>query len=193
MHQSTHSKYQSLSKRGLFRASESGLSQPTISRLVQEGLLYRVAPGLYIHPESHLPEQSIDYAVACKRFGQGVSIGGLTALFYYDLIEQVPNQIWLISNRRINSSRANGFYKILYSKAPSDQGIIAKKYYQITNIERTLAEGLRFSNLIGKRTIINATRMAISEKKTSLQKIGKMASLLNFRKSFLKYWESIDV
>ena len=40
--------------------------------------------------------RTFQWNVACARFGPRSLIGGMTALFHYHLIPQVPNQVWVV-------------------------------------------------------------------------------------------------
>ena len=94
MNKVIHKKLQSM---GLFKPNEiqkkTGISQSTISRWVDKGLIKYVSRGLYVHPQSSVLPEHLDFAIACSRFGFKSAIGGLSALFYYGLLEQAPEQI----------------------------------------------------------------------------------------------------
>jgi predicted transcriptional regulator of viral defense system len=40
--------------------------------------------------------REIDFQVAYAKFGPDSAIGGLSALFYYNLAEQVPGETWVL-------------------------------------------------------------------------------------------------
>ena len=87
-----------LKKMGIFTRSQAeamGLSHQSLSRLVEEEKIIRVGRGMYLHSEGNLC-RDIDYQVACTKFGPKSVIGGITALFHYNLIEQVPGQVWVL-------------------------------------------------------------------------------------------------
>lgn len=83
-----------LRKLGLFstaQAEKLGINRPELSRLVKDGTLLRVGRGIYLH-RSTGTSSDIGFRIACSKFGPNSVIGGLSALFYYNLIEQVPQQ-----------------------------------------------------------------------------------------------------
>ncbi len=166
-----------------------GLSQTMLSRLASEGSLLRASNGYYIHPQSKLPAENVDYAVACSRFGPKSVIGGLTALFHYHLIEQVPQNIWIIVPP--SKMSRNKIYRCLRSKKYLKYGIEDNGCFRITSLERTLIESLNFSSKIGIRIIIQAIRRAIADGLTSEKKLGVMAERLKMRSALHKYWEYI--
>ncbi len=89
-----------LQSMGLFRLSEAqkktNISQSTLYRWAKKGFITHVRRGLYIHPKSPILPEYLDFAIACSHFGPKSAIGGLSALFHYGLIEQIPQQVWLI-------------------------------------------------------------------------------------------------
>ena len=190
----THKKLQSM---GLFKSNEVykkiGISQPTLSRWVNKGLIEHVSRGLYIHPQSSVLPEYLDFAIACSHFGLKSAIGGLSALFYYGLTEQVPEQVWLIvpSSRKDESIQKK--YKCLRTHTSLRIGIDKKKHFKITNVERTLLEAMKFATKIGQRTAISSTRKAFNEKLTTEKKLVQMSSRLKMKNVLKKYWEAIVV
>lgn len=182
-----------LKKTGLFSAAiasaKFGVSQPTLSRWVKAGLIERVGRGLYQHPEADFNIEYLDFAVACATFGRKSAIGGLSALFFYGLIEQVPTQIWIIVAPEKRNSKS--LYRCLRTQTSFRFGIEKKDSFYITNIERTLIESLKFASKIGPRIVIQAIRKAIQQGLTTEVKLGQMARRLKLHKTLEKYWESI--
>ena len=185
--------YKKLQSMGLFKPDEVqkkiGISQPTLSRWVNKGLIRHVSRGLYIHPEASVLPEHLDFAIACSRFGSKSAIGGLSALFYYGLIEKAPQQIWLIIPSARKDESAHKKYKCLRTHTSLKVGIDKKKYFKITNIERSLLEAMKFSTKIGQRTAISSTRKAFRERLTTEKKIVRMSSQLKMKNILEKYWE----
>lgn len=174
---------------GLVDAKRIGISQPSISRMLKAHEIERLGHGLYIHPVSKLPHEEIDFIVACSKFGKYSIVAGLTALFHYGLIEQVPSQIWVLVDKA--QKTIDNKYRLLRVKRISPVGITDNGRYRMTNIERTLVEALQYSSKIGVRTAISSILKAINEKKTTLAKLMKMARDLGKDKVIKKYWETI--
>ncbi len=165
------------------------VSQATLSRFVKNRDIVRIGYGFYTHPECSISPEEIDFAVACARFGPSSSIGGLTALFHYNLIDQPPSQIWIITPPK--KSDHNIFYRTLRTKTSPKVGVNHFEFYRMTSIERTIIEALKFKTKIGERVAINAARKALQKKWTTEKKLGEMASKLNLRSTIEKYWEFI--
>lgn len=172
----------------LSRAKEVGVNQQSLSRLVASGQLKRVSRGLYLHPKAEL-NRSVGYQIACAKFGPNVAIGGLSALFHYNLAEQVPGHTWLIvpANKR---TIARG-YKLIRTKVSLDHEIIAEKGYRIVSLERAVLEGLKFITKIGEKTAIKAARDALAKRQTTELKLGKAAKKLGLESVLIKYLEVI--
>lgn len=180
-----------LKKLGVFTLSQAkatGLSHQSLYRLVENEKLIRVGRGIFAHPESGLT-RDLDYQVACKKFGSESVIGGLTALFHYNLIEQVPGQVWvLVPPTRITHAR---LYRLIRTKVKLDRGIISENGYRIVTIERAILEGLKMATKIGERTAVLAARTALSTGQTTEGKVGRAAKELGLESVLTKYFEVI--
>ncbi|MFH1728754.1 MAG: hypothetical protein ABIA04_10095 [Pseudomonadota bacterium] len=171
-------------------AKKLGISWSTLYRMYQKEEIIKLSRGLYIHPGcNNISIEERDFITSYKKFGNKSIIAGFTALFYHGLIEQVPSQIWITVPHNIKTTDSK--YRLIRAKKISMIGVENKKYYKITNIERTLVESLRYSSKIGIRTSISAILKAINEKKTNLSKIMKMAKALGYENVIKKYWETI--
>ena len=180
-----------LKKLGIFtlaQAEEIGLNQQSVSRLVAVQRLKRVARGIYLHPEAELG-QDVGFQIACAKFGPESAIGGLSALFHYNLAEQVPGHIWVLVPPE---KRSNVYgYKLIRTKIKLTHGIVKEKGYRIVSIERALLEGLKFITKIGERTAIKAAREALAKKQTTELKLGRAAKELGLESVLIKYLEVI--
>ena len=194
MNKVIHKKLQSM---GLFGPNDVqkkiGISQSTLSRWVDKGFIKHVSRGLYTHPESPVLPEYLDFAIACSHFGFKSAIGGLSALFYYGLIEQAPEQVWLIVPPSRKDESIQRKYKCLRTHTSLRIGIDKKKYFKITSIERTLLETMKFAIKIGQRTAISSARKALRERLTTEKKLTQMASRLKMKNALEKYWEAIVI
>lgn len=177
---------------GVFTPAEAQklkISQPTLSRLVAQGVIVSARRGYYVHPESELTSEHYDFAIAQKRFGKETSIGGLTALSYHGLLDRSPKQIWVIvASPQKTSSK---LFRCLRTKLSLKWGVEVHPHYRITGIERTLIDALYFSSKVGLDIALRAMRTAISEKKTTLNKIYALAKKMKVQHLIEKHWEAI--
>lgn len=180
-----------LKKLGIFtpaQANEVGLSQQSLSRLVGEGSLKRVGRGIYVHPDAEL-NRDVGFQIAFAKFGPDAAIGGLSALFHYNLAEQVPGHVWvLVPPQKRTGERG---YKLLRTKVNLDHGIVSEKGYRIVSVERAVLEGLKFITKIGEKTAIKAAREALANGQTSELKLGRAARKLGLESVLAKYLEVI--
>jgi predicted transcriptional regulator of viral defense system len=184
----------SLQKLPLFTLEEAehrGFSQATVSRAVSRGEILRLEQNLYRHPESDLDAQTQDFAVACVRFGSNSAIGGLSALFQYGLLEQAPQQVWVVVPPKTRSRLPK--YRCLRTETPAVVGVLQKPYYRITTIERSLAEAIRHSTKIGLDTAIRSCRQAFKEQKSTPEKVLRTARALGFEDFVIRHWEAITL
>lgn len=176
----------------IFRANEAkrcGVPKTTLLRLVSAGEVERIGRGLYILKSNKIKPQELDYVVACAKFGPKSVIGGVTALFHYNLIEQVPRSIWvLVPYEKKTTDR---FYRCIRTKASPTIGVVERTGYRITGIERSIIEAFRYSSKIGLRTAVQAMKGALSQKLTSENKIYEMARAMKLENFIIKYWETI--
>jgi len=173
----------------LAQAEALGIKQPGLSRLVQKGLIKRVRRGVYLHPKAHVSVNSIEFQIACVKFGPQSAVGGMSALFHYNLVEQVPNQTWVIVPPKMRTRERH--YRLMRTKSNLEVGIITQNGYRIASVDRTLIEALKFASKIGERTALRAIRMAVRQKLTSEAKLGKMAKELGLNSVLQRYFEAI--
>ncbi|MBI3557688.1 MAG: type IV toxin-antitoxin system AbiEi family antitoxin domain-containing protein [Deltaproteobacteria bacterium] len=181
-----------LKKMGVFRIGDArrlGISQPTLSRLVAANQVVRLGAGLYMHPDSTIKPEEQDYVVACEKLGPDSVVGGMTALFHHGLIEQVPQRVWMMTPYSVKANDHR--YRCIRTKTNPRKGVEDHGTYRITNLERTLVETFRYASKMGLRVALRATRTAVAEKRTTLQKIHAQAKALGLEKFVERHWEAI--
>ena len=184
-------KMKQLQKLGPFKLAQArrmGISHQQLSMLVKEEKILRMERGVYLHPQAKITD-AIDFQIAYQKIGKESAIGGLSALFYYHLIDQVPRQTWVLvpPTKRTNSQ---GF-RLVRTKTSLNHGIIEGDGYRIVSRERAIAEAFKLAPKIGERTAVHACRIAIQEKQTTIKKIGEAAKELGLASYFKKYFEVI--
>ena len=184
---------QIIRKKGVFslrELSEFGLSQQDVSRLVAKNHLTRIGRGMYSHPNASLGTES-DFHLAALKFGRDSAIGGLSALFHYNLCEQVPSEVWVVVPPEKRTSVLG--YRLMRTKTPLDRGIVNEKQFRIVSVERAVLESLKFITKIGERTVLKAARVAIASGQTTELKIARAARDLGLEEVWKKYIEVIAV
>jgi len=180
-----------IKKSGIFtlaQGKEIGLSQQDISRLVAAKDLMRVGRGIYLHPDAKL-DRDVGFQIASAKFGLEAAIGGLSALYHYNLVEQVPGQVWVLVPPE-KRTRVRG-YKLIRTKTTLDKEIVNEKGYRIVSVERAVLEGLKFITKIGERTAIKAARESLANGQTTEMRLAKAANELGLESVLAKYLEVI--
>ena len=128
-----------LTKMGVFQVSDAetaGISRSRLSRLCLARELLRVAPGIYSFPDAKVDPETLDFRIACIRCGPDSVIGGLTALFYYRLIEEVPDRTWVIAPQKNRSPSKS--IRLIRSSKPMNIGVVIEKHFRIVSPERAI-------------------------------------------------------
>lgn len=180
-----------IKKLGVFTLAQGktvGISQQDISRLVAANDLVRLGRGIYLHPKASL-DSDVGFQIAYSKFGRDSAIGGLSALYHYNLAEQVPGEIWVVVPPE-KRTRETG-YKLVRTKTRLDKQVVDEKGYRIVTVERAVLEALKFITKIGERTAIKAAREALATRKTTEAKLAKAAKELGLEKVLAKHLEVI--
>jgi predicted transcriptional regulator of viral defense system len=180
-----------LKKLGIFtleQAEKLGISQQSLSRFVEEEKIKRVARGIYLHPAAHL-DGDVGFQIAGVIFGADAAIGGISALYHYNLAEQVPGHIWVVVPPQKRTAKYG--YKLIRTKVRLDKEIRTEHGYRIVSVERAILEGLKFITKIGERIAIKAARNALAKGQTTELKLGKAAKELGLESVLIKYLEVI--
>jgi predicted transcriptional regulator of viral defense system len=196
MHQSKTQMYlDQLLELGLFKSKQAkaiGVPQSTLSWLVSKGEILKIGPDVYHHKDILLDPEEEEFAAACQIFGDKALIGGPSALFYYNLIEQIPNQIWLLVPPNVTTH--NKKYKLIRTKANLEIGVESLKWFRIASIERSIVDAFRFQSKIGGiEMAVRAARSALKNRDVTSSQLLKIAKALYGDKQLLNYWEAITI
>ncbi|HOW52103.1 MAG TPA: hypothetical protein PLV42_08705 [bacterium] len=148
-----------------------------------------MAQGLYLDVTAGLSPEHIDFITAQHKFGKNIVIGGLSALFYHGLIDQPPQQVWVIVPPTIRTTDRR--YRLIRTKGPLDIGIEQHDLFRICDIDRAVVEAFRFSAKMGLQNAVTAAIRAIKEKKTTFPKIMAMARAMGYESAILKHGETL--
>ena len=197
MNKRNQKRVESLVHLGIFTTKEArdllSISQPTLYRLEQEGVIEKVARGLFTHSSADIDYKHLDYIVACKVFGKEAVIGGLSALSYYNLVEQVPLNIWVLTPPSKTKSRIQKKYRLIRTKLSLKIEVEKKNQFKIVSLERSLVEGLKHESKIGEGLIFGAIRKAIQDQLTTEARLAKVAKKLKIMNILEKKWELLVV
>ena len=179
-----------LPKKKLFsteQAQRYGVSQQTLSRLTKRGELLRVAHGLFLHPNSTWPlDMEIDWAIAKVIFGPNSYIGGLTALFHYNLIDSPQQAVWVTVSLKTRTTRPR--FRLIRTTLSQKHGIETAKHHRIATPTRAVFDALYFTEIWGQSLAFAAARTAITERLINLDELERLAKKLGHQRLIEKYY-----
>ena len=185
---------ENLKKLGVFSladAKKAGVSQSKLSRLAEDERIIKLGSGFYMHPEASQDPGTIDYVIACRKFGARSFIGGLSALAFYRLIDEVPDRIWVIVPPEKRTIEA--LYRLIRSRGDLNVDVEETGSFRVSSLARTLVESLHYSSKIGQKIAISATRRALSNGQISLKELLECSRRLGLFSVVEKYWDLITM
>jgi len=183
---------------GLLRTAEAmrlGIHPRTLYLLRDEGLLEQLAKGIYRLIE--VPDFSEpDLVLVCKKIPQGI-ICLISALAYHEITTQIPHFVYVAIPTKTRPSRLE--YPPLryfrYSDKVYNAGIETKLIggypVKIYNIEKTLADCVKFRNKIGMDIVIEALKMYWQRKSAQIDKLYEYAKINRVEKILQPIIETI--
>lgn len=183
---------------GLLRTAEAirlGIHPRTIYQLRDEGLLEQLAKGIYRLIE--VPDFSEpDLVLVSKKIPRGV-ICLISALAYHEITTQIPHFVYVAIPTKARPSRLE--YPPLryfrYSEKVYSSGVETKLIggypVKIYNIEKTLADCVKFRNKIGMDVVIEALKMYWQRKGTQIDKLYEYAKINRIEKILQPTMETI--
>ena len=187
------------SAQGLIRPRDliaQGLPRVALTRLVRQGLLTRVARGLYARPDRTVSEHGTLAEVARKHPQAIVCL--LSALRVHDLTAQSPFEVWLpIPNKPRAPKLEYPPLRIMrFSGAALTEGIedhqVDGVTVRVTNVARTVADCFKFRNKIGLDVAMEALQEAWANKRISMDELWRYATLCRVANVMRPYMESLS-
>ncbi len=168
-------------------AKKHGISRFQLYQLVKKGILERLERGIYRIPAMDIDEED-SFRAATLTVGPVSAICLLSALCYYHLTDEIPHQVWIMVERSKRASQKN--LKLIRTARPKwNTGIDRHSGYSITSIERTIIDCLIGYRYLGKMLGIESLKLALAQKKTTLDKIIHTATKLGNIKKIQKTLE----
>ena len=171
------------------QAREAGLSQAQVARLESDKVIKKIARGIYEVSGRSLDPATRDFAIACISLGDDAVIGGLTALFYYGLAEEVPAQLWVLVPPHVY--RSSRTLRLIRTKLDLNVGVEHHRDFQITSLERSIVDGFIFASKIGEKIAYRAAVRAIRDKRTNADKIFRLAQKLGEERRLAAHAQAI--
>jgi len=171
-----------------FRARDAaalGFHSVDLRRLTEEGLVERVARGLYRLADAE-PTENYTIAAVCARIPRAI-VCLLTALRVHELGTQLPREVWIAVPHKARAPRIREFpVKVVrFSGASLRYGVETVRLegmpVRITDPARTVVDCYRFRRLVGPEAAREALRAALREHKATPEQIWRAADACRAR------------
>lgn len=173
----------------------TSVSRNYLYQMCKEGLLKKIATGLYTLPEAPVTENSSLAEVAKRLPGAVVCL--ISALSFYGVTTQLPHEIWLTIPRgswrpEINYPPINLRYvsEPAYSFGIQEHFVngVAVKIYSPA---KTVADCFKFRNKVGLDVAIEALRETWHSRKVTMDELVEAAEVDRVSKIMRPYMEAI--
>lgn len=179
---------------GVFRSIDArglGISPSLLQYLCRVGQVERIGPDVYRHASTPVSPEYEAYIVACKVFGTASYIGGLSALSYHQLIDQVVSKIWVVTEPRRYTE--NPTYELIRTNTDKSIGVNSLDGFHIASVERSILDAYYFQKKIGGTVLaLSAARTAIRDGLTNYKKLYELCAKLGWQRRMLPHWENIN-
>jgi predicted transcriptional regulator of viral defense system len=185
-------------KRGLIRPRDLeplGLSRVTLTRLVRQGALTRVARGLYALPNRSISEHTALAEVARKHPQAIVCL--LSALRFHELTTQSPFEVWLAIPNKARAPKLDyPPLRIVRVSGPLlaegvEEHSIDGVPVRITSVAKTVADCFKYRNKIGLDVALEALREAWKGRRVGMDELWRYARLCRVANVMRPYLESL--
>ena len=157
--------------------------------MLKEGTVEQLAHGVYRYAEDDYLDEDC-FRSATLRVGNKSAICMISALVFYDLIDEIPKKTWIMVPFQKRTSHKD--LRTFRCRNPKwNIGIEQKTGYSITSIERTLVEALVYKSKLGTALGVTALRKATRMKKTTLKAVMDVAISLDVTHRVRPYIEAI--
>jgi len=175
-------------------AAENGVDMAILKRMVERGLIERVARSLYVSPEVIADP----FFVAQYRCPQGI-FSHETALFFHDFSDRTPFQLMMTipsggNTRLITSEDMMIFYtKPKHFKLGAGETLTPYgKTVAVYDTERTLCDCLRNVDRLDKDLVLTALKRYMKDPAGDKAKLLDYAATFKIRDIVLRYMEVLS-
>ncbi|WP_238585579.1 type IV toxin-antitoxin system AbiEi family antitoxin domain-containing protein [Legionella quateirensis] len=187
------------SKTGVVRMSDlakKGITRATVSRLVSENKLVKLAPGLYCLPETEFSEKE-SLIIVASRVPQTVFCL-LTALQIHALTTQLPRKVWIAMPKGSHTPKMNypSLKMVQYSDEAFSEGIEIIESdnikLRVYNIAKTIADCFKHRNKIGLDVAMEVLKEACTKNKVKIDELWHYAKICRVANVMRPYIEAIQ-
>jgi predicted transcriptional regulator of viral defense system len=166
-----------------------------LRRLYRQGLIDRIARGLYSLREANITEHH-SLAEACKKVPNG-TICLLSALHFHEITTQLPFEVWIaIDNKSRKPKQENLKLRVVrFSGKALNTGVeehtIENVKIRVYNPAKTVADCFKYRNKIGLDVALEALRDCWDKKQFTMDQIWEYARICRVSNVMRPYLESL--
>ncbi len=170
------------------KLDEYNIDRHDLYSLVKEGLLNRIAHGVYATPDKNINE----FWLMGEKYKNGIYSHN-TALYFYGMTDRTPFQLDMTfpSNNRVNNNLLNvhyikkEFYDLGLTELELEKNFTVKTY----NLERTICDIIRDRNKIDLQIFNTAINEYMKRKDKNLILLSEYAKKFKIDKILAQYME----
>jgi len=172
---------------------QHGIARRYAHLLFRSGLLRRVGRGLYSHPDNP-PTENHSLALIGKRAPEAV-VCLLSALRFHELTTQLPVEIWIAIHPKARPPQTSeiSLHIVRFSGPALTEGIeehdLEGVTVRITSVAKTVVDCFKYRNKIGRDVAVEALRDAMSQRKTTVREIDRLAQICRVGRVMRPYLE----
>jgi predicted transcriptional regulator of viral defense system len=175
--------------------TDLGIHRQVLTRLVSQGLIERIARGLYRQPEQPITENH-GLVLAAAAVPHGV-ICLLSALRYHGIGTQLPSDVWVALDRR--AWRPKLAYPPLrivrYTGEALSAGVETHRMegrpVKVYGVAKTLADCFKYRNKIGLDVALEALRECWRERRYTMDEIDRYSAICRVQRVMRPYLEAL--
>jgi len=177
------------------QVAAAGIHTQNLSRLVEEGVLERIARGQYRLAEAPVTEHH-GLAIAAAAVPKGV-VCLLSALSFHGIGTQLPFEVWLALDRRARRPMLKypPLRVVRFSGNALNAGIetheIEGRQVRIYSVAKTIADCFKYRNKIGLDVALEALREGWRARRFTMAEIGRQAKVCRVERVMRPYLEAL--
>lgn len=186
-------------RKGVLRAKDLyayDIPREYLKRLVNQGLLVKLARSLYALPDMQ-PSAYHSYALVSAMMPEGV-ICLLSALSYHGVTTELPSKVWVAIPREKQRRRRIEYPPLrlcVYSDKAYEAGIEQHKIdgrdVKIYNVAKTIADCFKYRNKIGLDVALGALQDGWRQRKFTMAELETHATICRVQNIMRPYLESL--
>lgn len=171
-----------LQGQGIVRLSEfknAGITAATVSRMLRDGDVIRLARGLYQLPDAQL-DANHSLAEAAKRVPKGI-VCLVSALAFHELTDQLPRAVWMAIGTKDWAPKAGTppIQVVRFTEPLLTDDVITERIegvrVRIFGVAKTIADCFRHRRTVGQSVALEGLQEALRQRKTTPAEIARHA------------------